>query len=320
MRRILRNAHDLATWSDVQRILYRTSTARALQELFASRAPEGDPTLVTSELECELPVGETHEELSAGSWVLAVFETSPSELVVSRAGAVTVHGTGDAEGGPRAPMWSEAPCHGPSSRPPPSTRATCAPAQVVERDGELRLRLAVTDWQRILCYVKQRLELGTQPRHSERVAVARAVRVPSEFPAAPLPQVETLRLVHCFDEPAAREAMADAMCGTCHGFESGDDLLTFSQRAQADAEKIDGFVFGLPADETLSAQVGLVRAQHPDAAIVCLVSGVRPQAMRALFSAGADEILQAQTPAAEVAVTLLALVRRKASKDALGAA
>ena len=56
--------------------------------------------------------------------------------------------------------------------------------------------------------------------------------------------------------------------------------------------------------------------------MLCLASGAKAQVMRALYEAGADELLQAQTSLSEVAVTLLALVRRRASKDteSLGAA
>lgn len=283
----------------MQRILYRTPTARALQELFEQSAPGGDPSAVREDADCELPMGETQESIAAGSWVLAVFETTP------------------AESAPPPPSV------GPISRPPASSRATCAPARVVERDeGGLGLRFAVADWQRIVSYAKLRSEAAPPGSTSERIRAARPVQMPSVFPAAPLPQVESMCVVHWFADKDGGDAMAEALGASCHGFDDEDELLAFAN-AQKDAQqKIDGFVFGLPADDELAERVKSLRALHPQSVVVCLVSGARAQAMRALYEAGADEVLQAQTPAAEVAVTLLALIRRRVTKggDALGAA
>lgn len=285
----------LANRGLVQRILYRAATAKGLQELF-EQARGGDPSYVQDDCECELPMGDTQESVAVGAWVLAVFETSVESI---------------------APPS----LHAPISRPPASSRATCAPARVIEdEDGKLALRFAVADWQRIVSYAKLRSE--SPPNSvSERVRTARPVQMPSVFPAAPLPQVETMCIVHWFSEGVVGEGMADALCASCHGFEDEAALFAFAKAQSAAGQKIDGFVFGLPADDALITRVKAVHALHPHAVIVCLVSGARAQTMRALFEAGADEILQAQTPAAEVAVTLLALVRRHATKgDALGAA
>lgn len=212
---------------------------------------------------------------------------------------------------------------GPVSRPPASSRATCAPARIVERDdGELALRFSPADWQRIASYARVRRESASPGHTSERIRSARPVNMPSIFPAAPLPQVETMCIMHWIQEREQGERLADALGAPCHAFSSQDDVLQFSASQKAAGQQIDAIVLGQPADDELSALVKELRAAHSGVVILCLVSGARAQVMRSLYAAGADELLQAQTAPSEVAVTLLALVRRRASKspDALGAA
>lgn len=290
----------LATRYAVQRILYRTPTPEALEELFGPPSLRGapPPAAELEEGECELPMGESTEPVTLGAWVLAVFETNAT---------------------------SDSPpvdC-GPSSRPPASSRATCAPARVVDReDGGLGLRFAPADWQRIASYARIRRESTAPGYTSERIRSARPVQMPSIFPAAPLPQVETMCILHWFAEADDGERLAEALGAPCHGFTSHDDVVRFAARQKESGQTIDAIVFGLPADDDLSALVKQMREDHAGAAILCLVSGARAQIMRSLYEAGADEVLQAQTNPSEVAVTLLALVRRRSAKspDALGAA
>lgn len=278
----------------MQRILYRTPTAQALDELFGGAGTTSEP----EDAACELPLGETPEPVTLGAWVLAVFETStPSEAPPIDAGPV--------------------------SRPPASSRATCAPARVVEReDGELGLRFSPADWQRIASYARVRRESSAPGHTSERVRSARPVQLPSVFPAAPLPQVETMCIMHWFDDPTLGARLVEALGAPCHAVTSSDEVLRFSSEQKGSGQQVDAFVLAQLADDTLAGLVKELRHAHPGAAILCLVSGARAQVMRALYAAGADELLQAQTAPSEVAVTLLALVRRRASKspDALGAA
>lgn len=295
VHRLLRTGRLLATRYPVQRILYRTPTPEALEELFGSAATSSDPD---GEGECELPLGEAAEPVTLGAWVLAVFETTrPSD----------------------APPLSVSP----ASRPPASSRATCAPARIVDRpDGALALRFSPADWQRIASYARVRRESTTPGHTSERIRSARPVTMPSVFPAAPLPQVETMCIMHWVEDEAIGTRLAEALGAPCHAFTAHDDVVRFATEQKAAGQRIDAFVFGLPADDDLSALVKQMREAHPGAVILCLMSGARAQIMRALYEAGADELLQAQTAPSEVAVTLLALVRRRSAKatDALGAA
>ena len=301
----MRGGQLLATRYPVQRILYRTPTPEALEELFGPPSLRGAPSPATEleEGECELPLGETTEPVTLGAWVLAVFETN----------AVT-----DAPPPPEC---------GPSSRPPASSRATCAPARVVDREeGGLGLRFAPADWQRIASYARIRRESTAPGYPSERIRSARPVQMPSIFPAVPLPQVENMCILHWFAHPAPGDLLADALGAPCHALTSHEEVVCFAAAQKEAGQNIDAIVFGLPADDHLGALVKQMREAHPGAVILCLVSGARAQIMRALYEAGADEVLQAQTAAAEVAVTLLALVRRRSAKspdqlpDAVGAA
>lgn len=274
----------------MQRILYRTPTPEALEELFGS----DDST----DAACELPMGESTESVLAGAWVLAVFET----LAASDSPPQSV---------------------GPVSRPPASSRATCAPARVVERaDGSLGLQFSGPDWRRIASYARVRRESSVPQRNSERLPTSRPVHVPSVFPAAPLPQVETMCILHLFEDQAAGALVGEALGRCCRAFTVQDELVAFAAEQKAAGQRLDAIVFQQPADEELVATVRRLRDEHADVVLLCLTSGARAQSMRALYEAGADELLQAQTSPAEVAVTLLALARRRTSKspDALGAA
>ena len=289
----------MATRYPVQRILYRTPTPEALEELFGtvSRGSR-DQQEQAGDDSCELPMGETTESVMEGAWVLAVFETQAS----SDSPPISV---------------------GPTSRPPASSRATCAPARVVQRaDGSFGLHFSGPDWQRIASYARVRRESTSPGYTSERVRSARPVHLPSVFPAAPLPQVETMCILHWFQDEEAGAHLTDALGGSCHAFTSHDEVVGFAAEQKAAGQHIDAIVFQQPADDDLIAAVKQMREDHAGAVILCLASGARAQIMRALYEAGADELLQAQTSPSEVAVTLLALVRRRASKtpDALGAA
>ena len=285
----------------MQRVLYRTSTPEALEELVwntaVAPAPAGGAQADDPDA-CELPMGETAESVTVGAWVLAVFETQAS----SDSPPISV---------------------GPASRPPASSRATCAPARVVQRaDGTLGLQLSAPDWQRIATYARVRRESTAPGYTSERIRSARPVHLPSVFPAAPLPQVETMCILHWFTDEGAGAHLDEALGGSCHAFGTQEGLVRFAAAQKCAGQRIDAIVFQQPADDDLIAAVKQMHGDHPGAVLLCLASGAKVQVMRALYEAGADELLQAQTSASEVAVTLLALVRRRASRgtDALGAA
>lgn len=280
----------------MQRILYRTPTPEALEQLFGAASQRGS---VAAEPEaCELPMGETTESVTEGAWVLAVFETQSS----SDSPPISV---------------------GPASRPPASSRATCAPARVIQReDGSFGLQFSGPDWQRIASYARVRRESTAPGYTSERIRSARPVHLPSVFPAAPLPQVETMCILHWFQDEEAGSSLTEALGGSCHAFDSQADVVRYAAAQKDAGQRIDAIVFQQPADDDLIAAVKQMHEDHPGAVLLCLASGAKAQVMRALYEAGADELLQAQTSPSEVAVTLLALVRRRTVKgtDALGAA
>ena len=273
----------------MQRILYRTPTPEALAELFERHGADDA---------CDLPLGEANESVLVGAWVLAVFETTPT----SELPPISV---------------------GPNSRPPASSRATCAPARVVERPGGgFALRFSEPDWQRIAAYAHVRRESQAPNRASERVRSARPVQLPSVFPAAPLPQVESMCIMHWFSDASLGAQLAAALGAPCVSAGSRAEVEAMAESQARSGQRLDAIVVEQPADEQLVDLVTQLRARHVGTVIVGLVSGARAQLMRALYEAGADEILQAQTSSAEVAVTLLALVRRRSAKNpgALGAA